>query len=165
MKNCERCGIEITSRNRLRCGRFCSRSCRDKADYWTKREQRLINKKCSHCDAEFKTLRRSHVCCSLKCSKAKYGKENRGDTYRASRELVYADKIAKGCSRCPERRPSCLQYHHLDPSKKVAGIGKLMQSAHPDVVAAEMAKCILLCANCHFVEEHGDGYVKEEHYQ
>jgi hypothetical protein len=163
MKNCERCNSEFADHSQAQCGRFCSRSCRDKADYWAKRK--LLEKKCLHCGKDFETIRNNQICCSLKCSKAKYGKENRGDTYRASRELVYADKIAKGCSRCPERRPSCLQYHHLDPSTKVAGIGKLMQSAYPDVAAAEMAKCILLCANCHFVEEHGDGYVQEEHHQ
>ena len=163
MKVCERCSKEIVDRNRLRSGRFCSRSCRDKASYWTKRK--LIDKICPQCGADFQTIRTAHICCSLKCSKAKYQKENRGDTYRASRELVYADKIAKGCSRCSERRPSCLQYHHLNPETKVAGIGVMVQRYQPEVVAAEMAKCVLLCANCHFVEENGDGYVEEEHHQ
>jgi hypothetical protein len=156
-KNCERCSEVFEDSSQGRVGRFCSRSCRDKADYWANRK--LVDKTCPHCSANFKTIYNTQVCCSIKCSKAKYQKENRGDTYRASRELVYADKIVKGCSRCPERRPSCLQYHHLNPDTKVAGIGTMMQRYHPDKVAAEMAKCILLCANCHFIEEHGDGYV------
>jgi hypothetical protein len=161
MKNCERCGVIITNRNRVRCGRFCSRSCRDKANYWNKRERRLLHKMCLNCGINFQSIRNKQHC-SEKCAKAKYQKDNRGDTYKASRELVYADKIAKGCSRCPERRPSCLQYHHLNPNEKVAGIGTLMQKAYPETVAAEMRKCIILCANCHFIEEHGDGYKDED---
>jgi len=161
-KKCERCCKEFTDRSRGLRGRFCSRSCRGKAIYWAKRAQRLLRKTCPNCNKEFETIRRKHTCCSLKCQKAKYQKENRGDTYKPSRELVYKDKIAKGCSRCPEKRPSCLQYHHLDPTTKIAGVGTLSQSKPPVIVAAEMEKCILLCANCHFVEENGDGYKDED---
>jgi len=74
-------------------------------------------------------------------------------------DFVYKDKIAKGCSRCSERRPNTLDYHHLDPKTKDRAISQI---AHTTVslnsLKIEMDKCCLLCANCHRVEEYGAGY-------
>jgi hypothetical protein len=75
--------------------------------------------------------------------------------YRAAqRSLIRDMKCGKTCARCPEAHPACLQFHHLDPSQKAFSINRGVVMKMPlDVILAEMAKCILLCANCH-AKEH-----------
>jgi sRNA-binding protein len=79
------------------------------------------------------------------------------------RDYIYEDKVSKGCSRCPEGRPSCLHYHHLDRATKVSEISLMVVGgASLEVVKTEIAKCILLCANCHAVEELGTGFREDK---
>jgi hypothetical protein len=61
------------------------------------------------------------------------------------------------CSGCGYNKcPAALEFHHVDPDKKEAGIsffrGWLKQKA-------ELDKCILLCANCHRETHFPAGYV------
>lgn len=54
------------------------------------------------------------------------------------------------CSQCGEDHPGVLDFHHLDPSTKEYNIGTIRQSGYSrERVEAEIAKCIVLCANCH----------------
>jgi hypothetical protein len=54
-----------------------------------------------------------------------------------------------GCSICGyNEHPSCLDFHHLDPSKKEWYSMQLM-NRNFDVAKEEIAKCVLVCANCH----------------
>lgn len=54
-----------------------------------------------------------------------------------------------GCSRCGEAGPACLEFHHID-GEKDATIARLVADGRPrTVIEAEMAKCELVCANCH----------------
>jgi len=138
---------------------------------------------CLHCGSEFEVgTHQTKVYCKKRCNKnaakkrhhQKYGwgGSKRGASRKARDEArhkakvirntdyVYADRIARGCSRCPERRPSALDYHHLDKATKLTEVSRLMRMGLSfDKLKAEMAKCIILCANCHRVEEHGDGYL------
>ena len=61
------------------------------------------------------------------------------------------------CERCPEDHPGALQFHHRNPKLKSFGIStKVLASARKypwDMIEAEVAKCDLLCANCH-AKEH-----------
>jgi hypothetical protein len=69
-------------------------------------------------------------------------------------DFTYNHKIANGCSRCPERRPVCLDYHHLDRKQKSAAISELVaKRVSLGRLQKEIDKCILLCANCHRVQE------------
>jgi protein-arginine kinase activator protein McsA len=54
------------------------------------------------------------------------------------------------CSRCPETHVAALQFHHTDPSKKEFSISMAVQSNwSKDRIMNEIAKCEVLCANCH----------------
>lgn len=57
------------------------------------------------------------------------------------------------CQRCPEDHPAALQFHHRDPSTKRFSISTktlAMTRKYPwPVIEEEVAKCDLLCANCH----------------
>lgn len=59
---------------------------------------------------------------------------------------VYFD--ARGCERCGERDPCCLEFHHKDPSQKTGAIAVLCGWSWKRL-EAEIAKCVVLCANCH----------------
>jgi hypothetical protein len=54
------------------------------------------------------------------------------------------------CARCPESHPYCLDFHHLDPTVKSNTVPALVKKGVPkERVLAEIAKCVVLCANCH----------------
>jgi len=42
-----------------------------------------------------------------------------------------------------------LDFHHVDPKQKDAGVSKLTRSPMTDKIQHELDKCVLLCANCH----------------
>jgi len=89
--------------------------------------------------------------------------EPRAQRMERIKDFIYKDKVLKGCSKCPERRPNCLQYHHIDPTKKTFAISDMRFRRYGlETIKEEMAKCILLCANCHAVEENGDGFRAED---
>lgn len=64
-------------------------------------------------------------------------------------EFVRQQKIGKSCS-CGEDDARILEYHHIDPSTKSFNIGSIKKLG-PSLqrVIAEIAKCTLLCPNCH----------------
>lgn len=161
IKACAICKTNFTDTTWNQQRKFCSTVCCSRSSSDRSGVGLFTIKSCKQCGAKIETRYRKKVYCSLKCGNlASYKRIGRRNTPKQiqNKEFVYADKLAKGCSRCPERRPSCLQYHHLDPALKIAGIGTLTQHACVEIIAKEMKKCIILCANCHFVEEHGDGY-------
>jgi hypothetical protein len=62
--------------------------------------------------------------------------------------VLLAEFRKDGCAICPEKDPSCLDAHHLDPATKLFSLGRY-NSASRAKTAAELAKCICLCSNCH----------------
>lgn len=68
-------------------------------------------------------------------------------------EIILAAK-AKGCALCPENDPVALAFHHPDPAIKEFTIGKAVSASIEMRTAnaklkAEIAKCVVLCHNCH----------------
>ena len=65
---------------------------------------------------------------------------------KAIQEFIdYKSKLK--CSKCDESHISCLEFHHLDPSKKEGLISKMRSSRKK--LKIELEKCIVLCSNCH----------------
>src|SRR5579871_537494 len=94
---------------------------------------------------EMKTYRRTHY----KNNKAAYiarAKEQKVEL----RKWLWFIKRSLGCARCPENHPACLDFHHVDPKTKSIGINRAAfnKGWGRAKILAEMAKCILLCANC-----------------
>jgi len=59
-------------------------------------------------------------------------------------------KATLDCIRCGENHPACLDFHHRDPGQKsfrISSFGYMGWSK--DRILAEIAKCDVLCANCH----------------
>lgn len=66
-----------------------------------------------------------------------------------------AKKATLACSVCGESHPACLHFHHKDRTVKDDGIASALQRGWSIArVEAEMAKCVVLCANCHAKEHY-----------
>lgn len=50
--------------------------------------------------------------------------------------------------------PECMDFDHRDPALKSFGIGNGLSSHGDALVLAEIAKCDLICANCHRIRTH-----------
>jgi hypothetical protein len=88
--------------------------------------------------AENATAREAH--------KALVAANNRA-RYEQVRRLI-AEAKTDGCSRCDEDHPAALDFHHIDPATKSFNLNRA--GRHSDAkVLEEIAKCIVLCANCH----------------
>jgi hypothetical protein len=70
---------------------------------------------------------------------------------RRSRSQFIADlKSDRGCMFCRERHPACLEFHHRDPDHKHATVSQMRdRAATRERIEAEIAKCDVLCSNCH----------------
>jgi hypothetical protein len=54
------------------------------------------------------------------------------------------------CVRCGEDHPACIVFHHRDPTEKEITISEAMRRSYGRRrILAELAKCEVLCANCH----------------
>lgn len=59
-------------------------------------------------------------------------------------------KSSLACTTCGENHPATFDFHHLDPKEKDDGVATLVRNAlGKDRILAEIAKCKVLCANCH----------------
>src|SRR5206468_1302825 len=71
-------------------------------------------------------------------------------------------KSTKSCSRCGERTPECLQFHHPDRSQKEFDLGLAVGSGWARTrILAEMERCIVLCANCHLIHHREERQQKK----
>lgn len=61
------------------------------------------------------------------------------------------------CMDCHGRFPTCvMDFHHRDPSTKIKSVSTLVhRGGSREKVFAEIAKCDLLCANCHRIRTYG----------
>ena len=69
---------------------------------------------------------------------------------RRRRLKLMAIEIKGGkCTRCGyNRSPAAMAFHHTDPAAKEIRVTETFNRSW-DAVKKELAKCILLCANCH----------------
>ena len=59
------------------------------------------------------------------------------------------------CETCGEPHWSCLQFHHRDAKTKITSVTQMATvGVNADMLVKEMAKCDLICANCHFKLHH-----------
>lgn len=73
--------------------------------------------------------------------------KNQAKYRKATRLLVECFK-KQGCSLCSETDPVTLDAHHL--KDKTFNVGTASGGGYsPAAVAAELAKCVCICSNCH----------------
>ncbi len=76
---------------------------------------------------------------------------------------ILIDEAGGRCALCGyDRCVAALHFHHVDPATKsfhlsMQGVTRSIKAAR-----AEMAKCVLLCANCHAEVEQGSAVLRPE---
>lgn len=114
------------------------------------RPSRLLEKEltgiilsCKHClSSKDSSLFKSGSMCKT-CHNA------RVRVHRSSRVAELASiKEALGCHVCGCNIPSTLDFHHIDPSTKLFEVSHIATYGW-NMVLAEIAKCNIICVNCH----------------
>ena len=86
-----------------------------------------------------------------------YVLQKQGEDKR-KRKLWAIEYLGGKCSSCGETfHPAVYEFHHTDPSTKDRDPSKMLQLSLTRLTE-ELDKCVLLCANCHRIEHHGDKY-------
>jgi hypothetical protein len=108
---------------------------------------------CKICTARLTGRQRKF--CSRKCKNS--DTNNQHQSYVAqqarglARKLELLLRFGNCCSRCGyDRNSAALTWHHLDPTLKLFELDMRSLSNRRDgAIQTEVAKCILLCSNCH----------------
>ena len=74
---------------------------------------------------------------------------SRGKRRKQKREEYKAFKENLVCLLCAETDPICLDFHHIDPTKKESTISYAFHSYSKKRLEEEISKCVVLCSNCH----------------
>lgn len=93
--------------------------------------------KCIPCYAQFKYIRK---------------RENRA-------KLVELRKTLE-CKACGNNDHRVLEFHHRDPSQKERAVTEMMHSSWKRIME-EVAKCDVLCANCHRILHYEEREAKK----
>lgn len=62
------------------------------------------------------------------------------------------------CERCGFQHPAAIDFHHKNREDKVSGVCYMVTEGFcKETILAEIAKCEVLCANCHRIEHDDTG--------
>jgi len=83
--------------------------------------------------------------------KQKQRVQENNDRYRLERrQFLYNYLSSHPCVGCGEDDPIVLEFDHIDPKEKYMAISAMVRDNHSiKSIEAEIAKCQVLCANCH----------------
>lgn len=85
-------------------------------------------------------------------------RDNKREFYRC-RKLKAMALLGNSCRKCGLQyngfNAPTFEFHHRDPSEKDDGITRMLINKAWDATLAELAKCDLLCDNCHNMEHGG----------
>lgn len=104
-----------------------------------------LDKQCRKCT---KARAKKHYQ-NIKIKKCLYNSKYR-KAYREKNKRFIARIKRLGCSKCSEKSPECIDFHHLDKTTKYKELAWLVQKGYRlEVIKTEIRKCIRVCANCH----------------
>lgn len=90
------------------------------------------------------------------CDKTRYEEQkDHIKTVKKTRKLHLQEwftalKKTLKCAVCPENFWMCIEFHHEDPTQKEMSLGDMARKGYgKERIEKEMAKCTVLCANCH----------------
>lgn len=84
-----------------------------------------------------------------KCNRLRYGDgvKRRAAEFRA---YVQSIKLERGCADCGYRgHPAALEFDHLPGHVKLGRLASMACGSALATIHAEIAKCEVVCANCH----------------
>jgi len=80
-------------------------------------------------------------------AKSAIGRKKFADKWRTFKETLT-------CSKCGFSHPAAIDFHHVNPKEKEIGLDRLARNCAWDRIEKELAKCIVLCANCHRIHHY-----------
>ena len=104
------------------------------------KEKGIRTKICKICQRHYKNIHYSR-------NKESYFIRNKETKQRLRHILEEAKK--EGCTMCIENFKPCLEFHHLNGKDKLSTVAHLISRGSEKLLLEEIAKCVLLCANCH----------------
>jgi hypothetical protein len=84
-------------------------------------------------------------------------KQRQRDQRASIRKWLLDYKQRHGCNKCSQRHPAALDFHHLDENKEFEIADAVMHKWAIARIEAEVAKCQVLCANCHRILHFENG--------
>jgi hypothetical protein len=71
---------------------------------------------------------------------------------RRTKNWFWDLKASVSCERCGIAHPAVIHFHHRKGEEKLGEVGRLVNSnLNREIIMAEIAKCDILCANCHAI--------------
>ena len=115
---------------------------------------------CTTCGVEFQPTRPWSKYCSSKCKTNNPSKKAYTRNYQKDRrEKINQIKLERGCARCGyNEHPAALHFDHRDHTQKAFNISQDPKRSW-ESIEAEIAKCDVLCANCHSVRTHEEQHI------
>jgi hypothetical protein len=90
-----------------------------------------------------------------------YQSESVKKCQRMKQALLREFKAERGCARCDEHHPACLDFHHRNPEEKHQKLSRRYKHgglrrggprwgdmSYAEILL-EVAKCEIVCSNCH----------------
>lgn len=94
--------------------------------------------------------RQSHTRHSM-CNRCLYIKYTRPLTEEKTKE-IHEYQLEKGCVDCGFKgHPAALEFDHIPGTEKKFNIGEEIGNKSREVLWEEIAKCDVVCANCHAI--------------
>jgi hypothetical protein len=86
---------------------------------------------------------------------ADYNKEK----LEKKRQFVNEYKLSRGCKQCGyKEHPVALELNHIDPLSKAMNIARSLGGCSMARLEKELAKCEVLCANCHQIHTYENNH-------
>lgn len=83
------------------------------------------------------------------CNRCMYVKYTR-PLVDSKMQEIHQYQLEKGCADCGYREhPSALEFDHLPGTEKLFNIGEQIGNRSRETLWEEIAKCDVVCANCH----------------
>ena len=85
-----------------------------------------------------------------------YSRKNKKKTYDLISRLTGEEKMKHGCAHCGYNKdPVALDFPHTDRANKFLAVSSYWRTSMIQFkkIKEEWAKCVVLCANCHRIEE------------
>ncbi len=114
---------------------------------WKNKSNKLLSSECKECHRK---LRKQYYekNKTIEIRRLKKARKNKKEWFRN-----YKKKLE--CEKCGENRPATIQFHHLFDNKE-GEISKMVAKGFSEKrIIEEIAKCEVLCANCHMQEHFG----------
>jgi hypothetical protein len=91
----------------------------------------------------------------LRCRRCKRAKTN--ERRAALRQWLDEYKKSLRCERCSFADYRALEFHHSGRQEKDFNVADMIRSGlSRQAILREIAKCVVLCSNCHQIEHYGE---------